>query len=97
MSDAPRIARSKYRKVGSPVGEILDGLLTSRGWSLRDLENATRSDNLPGYVSHQCIGKVIRGTFTGKRVLDRLLAPFGYRAIQEVRLEPIERYEEDGA
>ena len=81
--------RLNTRKVRSPIGEMLDGLLIAKGWTARDLEQATRDDEYPGYVAHQYIYLIMRGKRNPKRrMLNRLLKPFGYKAVEEMRLEP---------
>jgi len=92
-----RVGKPKLRKPNNPIGEVIDGLLTAKRWSSRDLENATRADGQPGYVSHQYISNILRGRISpGDRVLSRLLAPFGYRAVTEIRLEPLSMEAEEG-
>jgi transcriptional regulator with XRE-family HTH domain len=78
------------RKTRSPIGEILDGLMRAKGWTARDLAEAVKNDGQLKAIPHQYIYTIMRGTRNpSKRVLDRLLKPFGYRAVEEIRLEPI--------
>jgi transcriptional regulator with XRE-family HTH domain len=95
--EASKAATKNKRHPQSPVGEVLDGLLRGKGWSLRDLEAATRQDGQPGYISHQHICMIMRGKRNpGERMLNRLLKPFGYRAFMEIRFEPIAENKKKG-
>lgn len=92
-----RIGNTAGRKrvVGCAIGEILDDLLTSKGWTTRTLEAITRFDEHKGRVAHQHISEFIRGTTVPSEfTLSRLLKPFGYRAVREIKIEPIPKEEE---
>ncbi len=85
---------TRRRKPVGALGEMLDKLLTEKGWTTRTLSEKTLEtrigDELPERIPHQHICRIINGRWNpGERVLNRLLRPFGYTARHEVRIEPI--------
>ena len=89
LKPGQKIARRPV-SMGNAIGEVLGGLLKEKGWTFRDLEQKTIEDDLPGRVTHQYISVLVRGVrVPSEQVLNRLLKPFGYRASQELRVEPI--------
>jgi transcriptional regulator with XRE-family HTH domain len=84
-----RSGRLGKRHPEGAIGELLSQLMTQRSWGCRDLARESG-------VSHQYVAFVCRGHRIPRReMLDRLLLPFGLRAIYEIRVEPIERKTED--
>ena len=86
---------TRRRKPVGALGEMLDGLLKEKGWTTRDLAQKTVEtrigDELPERIPHQHICRIINGRRNpGERILNRLLRPFGYTALYEVRIQPIE-------
>lgn len=97
------------RRPRTAFGQVLDGLMKERKWTIRDLESAIRVDEAKAadagmigivetkrtVISHSHIAMIVRGHYVPREVtMNRLLKPFGYRATTELRIEPIPKEEE---
>lgn len=78
-----RLARLKMHRSDTPFGEVLVGLLTAKGWSIRDLASAVG-------MKHQNLSVMLRSPHVRIETMNKLLEPFGYKA--EILIEPIEGF-----